>query len=88
MVQAKQEIAYLFELKGSVSCTSASKNVGQPWGFVERIYGGSMIDKLYNSLKDTSVHSVLFRTVCLKSISLVMHGNVIRKLQNHSLITK
>ena len=46
MVQAKQEIAYLFELKGSVSCTSASKNVGQPWGFVERIYGGSMIDKL------------------------------------------
>ena len=33
-------IAYLFELKGCVSYTYANENVGHPWGFAGRIYGG------------------------------------------------
>ena len=81
-------IAYQFELKWGVSHTYANENVGQPWGFVERVYGGKRDRQTIKQLRRYFCVQYLFRAVYLKSTSLAMHSNVIRELQNNLSITK
>ena len=77
-------LAYSFGLKGGVSRTYTSENVGLLCDFVERVYGGKHDYKTYFCAQYP------LRAVCSKSVSLAMHtgSNVIRELQNNSVIMR
>ena len=76
-----------FELKGGVFRTYTNENVGSPEA-LSSVYGGKHDRQTIKQLRRYFCVQYLFRAVCSKSASLAMHSNVIRELQNNSLITK